>query len=190
MRRKGYILTGIVVLLFAGGWRYQVLNQTYPDPEEYVAGQGEQMDLGVYSFELKNWKWEDGRYISQILPDYVIMAEEDGSTYPAEKEKVGLAEVEISKHIEDDSYLDLTNVAFEMGAWHNQWDNELFEALNGEDCLVLELEKGETCTVIFPVVMFEFQFNKADWEKIETRAVNIVLACYPEKYVLQGKKAE
>lgn len=179
-----FAVTGGIALL--GMIQYITLNAKYPEPEEHIVEFGEVMRIENYSFSLKDWKWSDGSIVDDILPGYELLLYSDGRGYPSEKEKIALATVEICKNAEDDSYLDLTNIAFEMGAWHNQWDNELFEALNGKDSLVLSLSEGEKKEIIFPIAMFDFQFTRKEWENIEARKVNIVVTCYPEKYVLQG----
>lgn len=180
-----FAVTGVIAFLGITV-QYITLNAKYPEPAEHIAEPGEEMKADPYSFTLKDWKWSDGSIVDDILPGYELLLYSDGKGYPPEKEKIALATVEICKNAEDDSYLDLTNIAFEMGAWHNQWDNELFEALNGKNSLFLRLDEGEKKEIIFPIAMFDFQFTGKEWENIEARKVNIVIACYPEKYVLQG----
>lgn len=186
MKKKIIIFSVIIIVITLWSVRYITLNATYPNPPEHTAHVGETLDMGNYCFTLNSLEWHDGNIIETILPDYTIITYSNGEAYPADKEKIALATVEISKKNEDDTYLDLTKVAFEMGAWHNQWDNELFLALNGENGLFPEMEKGETIEIIFPIVMYEFQFDKKAWREVEENYVNIVLQCYPEKYILQG----
>jgi hypothetical protein len=116
-----------------------------------------------------------------MYSDYV-----NNIAYPVEKEKIALATIKIRKNTDEDVYLDLTNVAFAMGAWGNQWNYKLFAALNGEEKSVLDMSKDETTEIIFPIAMFDMQFTKEDWKKIEESELDIILGYYPEKYILRG----
>lgn len=188
MKKKKLFVALAILLGVLVGARYRMLNLQYQNPKEYIKKMNEEVELGNYLFELKDWKWGDGNIINDVLPDYALLTYPDGKIYPKEKEKIALATVRVCKKKKDDTYLDLTNIAFEMGAWHNQWDNELFEALNGKNSLILKLEPGEEKEIIFPIVMFDFQFSETQWKSIEDKGVKIVLSCYPQKYVLLGEK--
>lgn len=185
MKKRKVLLAVTGILAILGIARYKILNARYPDPTVHIAEAGEEISFDNYSFKLKDWKWSDGTIVDDILPGYELLVYSDGKEYPAEKEKIALATIEIGKNEEDDSYLDLRSIAFEMGAWHNQWDIELFEALNGDDSLEINLNVGEKREIILPIIMYNFQFTEKEWENIEKNKVNIVLACYPSKYVLQ-----
>ena len=182
------ILLGIVFVLAT--IRYITLNSKYPEPVEYITKFGDEMEIDGYSFKIKEFEWYDGSIVEDILPGYELLIDIDGNSYPYEKEKIALATIEVCKKSEDDTIFDLTNIAFEMGAWHNQWDIELFEALNGKESLILKLSNGDTKKIVLPIVMFDFQFSKNNWENIETRKINIVFSCYPEKYVLQSSEKQ
>ncbi len=188
-KKKIVIIYGIIIVL-AILWfiQYKNINDKYPNPVEHVAYIGQELQVDGFSFKLKSWEWYDGSIVEEILPNYKILTDANGVEYPFEKEKVALATVEFCKMSEDNTYFDITNIKFEMGAWHNQWDSELYEELNGENILFLELKKGEKVEIVFPIVMYDFQFDEQTWSSIEEKDVNIVIACYPEKYVLQNKE--
>lgn len=186
MKKRKVFLAVAGILAILGIARYKILNARYPDPTVHIAEAGEEISFDNYSFKLKDWKWSDGTIVDEILPGYELLVYSDGKVYPAEKEKIALATVEIGKNADDDSHLDLRSIAFEMGAWHNQWDLELFEALNGDDSLEINLNAGKKREIILPIIMYDFQFTEKEWENIEKKKVNIVLSCYPDKYVLQG----
>lgn len=191
MKKKYKILISSLVLLFflAVGIRYYILNTKYPNPEVQSAKIGETLEVGQYQFRIDNWEWHTGEFIDEILPNYTYMTNVDGSEYPADKIRIILATITISKTQEDDTYLDLTSFAFESGAWHNQWDSTVFEVLNPDiSGLELKLSKEESATVVFPIEMIESQFTKKDWKHVEDRTFDIVLSCYPVKYRLVGEE--
>lgn len=185
VKKRGILILGIVILLIClCGVRYYWLNSKYPNPSEISAGFQEPLDLGGYTFELTSWEWGTGEAIKSLLPDYTLIMDEQGKEYPADKEKVAFATVRITKNDEQDNKLDLTNIAIESGAWHDQWDYVVFEALNGNSSLVLSMDKGESYEIIFPIVLYEFQFHSYQWKNVENREFRIVLNNYPEKYFL------
>lgn len=175
------VVVATVIAVCAFG-RYISLNKEYPNPKIKTYLLGETVNLGNYSFTLKEWKWQDGEIVHELLPGYELI-NINGEEYPIEKERVGLATVIIEKSKEDDTYLDLTNITFESGAWGNQWDQELMFGINKElDSLLLDMKKGESREILFPITMADFHFRKSDWEKIDTREFYIVLGYYPVKY--------
>lgn len=183
--RKISILVLVAVIGLSAVWRYITLNQKYPNPKVTVIPQGETARIGNYEFVLKDIAWYTGEITEEIVPGYTIVSQ-NGERYPAEKEKIILATLSIKKMKADDTILDLTSIAFEIGAWHNQHEFFLFEALNGKGMMQLKLEEQEEKEMIFPVYMLDLNFKKKAWEQIEQRAVDVVLNYYPEKIILRS----
>lgn len=183
--RNILILALMAVMGLSASLRYITLNQKYPNPQVTVIPQGETARIGNYEFVLKDVAWHTGEITEEIIPGYTIVSQ-NGERYPAEKEKIILATLRIKKIKEDDTALDLTSIAFEIGAWHNQHDFFLFEALNGKGMMQLKLKEQEEKEVIFPVYMLDRNFKKKAWEQIEQRNVDVVLNYYPEKIVLRS----
>ncbi|SDF92646.1 hypothetical protein [Marvinbryantia formatexigens] len=175
----------IVLIGLSAVWRYVTLNQKYPNPKITIIPQGEAARIGNYEFVLKDIAWYTGEITEEIIPGYTIVSQ-NGERYPAEKEKVILVTLGIKKNKADDTVLDLTNIAFEIGAWHNQHEFFLFEALNGKGMMQLELKEQEEKEIVFPVYMLDLNFKKKDWEQLERRAVDVVLNYYPEKIILRS----
>lgn len=188
MKKKIY-LYGIVTLVLILAWsiNYKNLNAKYPNPTEHIAHLGEKLEKDGYSFCIKSWEWYDGSVVDEILPDYTLLLDTDGKKYPAEKEKIALTVLEICKLDDTEGSFDVTEIKFEMGAWRNQWDIELYEALNGTGKLYLDLEENERIEITFPIAMYEFQFDSKTWDSIEDNTVSMVIGCYPEKYILLSK---
>lgn len=108
--------------------------------------------------------------------------DEDGEEYPADRERVGVFTLRIEKTREDDSILDLTAVAFESGAWGNQFYMELMYLLNPQlEGPRLQMEEGECREIRFPMTMLDLQFGEGAWERIDQRDFYMVLEYYPEK---------
>ncbi len=183
MRKKMFAL-GTLCVLLACALRIVWVNQEYPNPDVASVGLNESLECGAYSVKLVLWEWFDGEVLKEIAPDYSVLSNADGSDYDTQKEKVALATIEICKEVEGDVPFDFTSVTLESGAWNNQWDNVIFEALNGEDCYNIMLEKGEKKQVIIPVILFEMQFSERQWKKVQEREYHIVFSNYPEKKMI------
>lgn len=192
MSRKGRVICTItagIVLLTGYIWRVTVLNQSYPDPQIRAAGEGEALQLGNYVWRLEEADWRDGAYLKDKFPNYIVAYGEDGREYSTEKECVLLIRVNISKTQDDDTWLDLTETAFESGPWHNQFDPELFELLNPDVPLIgFMLQAGSSVMLTFPVILLKDTFTENQWGDVKSGKMKIdtVLACYPVKYVLGG----
>lgn len=186
-RRKTAAVAVLLIIAVCAGVRYVSLNQRYPNPQVKTYALGETVRLGNYAFTLKEWKWQDGEILHELVPGYTLFQTE-GEEYPVKKERVGLATVVVEKTEEDDTYLDLTNITFESGAWGNQWDQDLMFGINkGLDNLYWEMKKGECREIIFPITVADFYFKESDWEKIDKRDFYIVLGYYPVKHQILCK---
>ena len=65
---------------------------------------------------------------------------------------------------------DLTGMAFESGAWGNQFDMELMYLLNPRlESLRPRLEEGEGVEIVLPMTMTDQQFTREQWERIDRR---------------------
>lgn len=176
----------LIGFLFAMG-RILYLNKKYPDPAVETYSQNSIIQLGNYEISLTDWKWSDGEIVHEIYPGYKLI-EMDGKEYPTEKERVGLAEITVTKTKDDNTKLDLTEITFESGAWGNQFDLELFMKLNPDlEGLVLEMEAGETKKIVFPMTMLDIQFSKKSWSHIDEKQFYVVVQYYPVKYQLLCK---
>ena len=173
----------LIGFLFAMG-RILYLNKKYPDPAVETYSKNSIIQLGNYEISLTDWQWSDGEIVHEIYPGYKLI-EMDGEEYPTEKERVGLAEITVTKTKDDNTKLDLTEITFESGAWGNQFDLELFMKLNPDlDGLILEMEAGETEKIVFPMTMLDIQFSKKSWNHIDEKQFYVVVQYYPVKYQL------
>lgn len=176
-------VAAVVCLILVG--RFIYMSSKYPSPQIETFQKNDVIQIGNYEITLTDCKWGDGEVVHQICPGYMFM-EIDGEEYPTEQERVGLAKIVVRKTGEDNTILDLSEITFESGAWGNQFDLELFSALNPSlEGLVLELEKGEEIEVVFPITMLDMQFSERAWKNIDERNFYIVLQYYPVKYQIQ-----
>jgi hypothetical protein len=182
--KKKWVVVLLTMLLILFCFHYYTLNKQYPNPRVYEAQINKKMIMGDYSIEMVSWEWNDGEVIKDIVPDYSILTNSDGTDYPNDKEKVALATIQITKNGNIDDTFDFTNVAIESGAWHNQWDSVVFEAINGEDCYSLDMKNGEKKQITIPIVLYDFQFSDSQWNSIEKRKFCVVFSNYPDKYML------
>lgn len=188
MRRKYRIILAVMFCALLAAYIFRViqLNETYPNPEIISAETGNELVTGNYVWKLEQIQWQDGSFLKEKFPGYVVAYNEDGSVYPSEKERVVLIHISVTKNSQDDTWLDLTEIAFESGSWHNQCDMELFEKLNPQiPGMRVQMEAGSSQEIIFPVLLLEDQFTKGQWRKVEERemAIDTVLGCYPIKYI-------
>lgn len=170
-------------LVFGGiGCRIFQVNLWYPSPKVWTGELQDSVQMGKYSITFTDWQWADGTLLKELCPRYRMITDENGMEYPAERERVGLITLKIEKGEEGQSILDLTNIAFESGAWGNQFDMELMYLLNPQlEGLWIQMEKGECREIIFPMTMLDLQFAEREWERIDEREFYIVLEYYPEK---------
>lgn len=187
-KRYGYIITFSILLI----WTVQFvrLKYIYPEPQIIVVNENEPLSVGNYLFTLDKFEWHSGKEADKYFPGYTLVLQNDGSDYPEDGFRFALVDLRIQKIGETINPYDLTNIVFESGAWHNQWDIILFDKLNPNTGLTLDLELNEEHTIRFPIVVVDVQFSKNDWKNIENRAFDIVLSCYPKKYVLRGNSQD
>ena len=164
------------------GYRIYRINSRYPSPEVWTGVLHDSVHAGNYTITFSDWQWGDGTLLQELCPEFRLISDEDGNEYPAERERVGLVTLSITKNAQDDTFLDLTSIAFESGAWGNQFDMELMYLLNPQlERLRLQLEEGESREIILPMTMLDTQFAEKDWEQIDERPFYVVLEYYPEK---------
>lgn len=180
IRLSGLIFVLIVLL----GLRYYEVNTRFPSPKEKTIEFGEGIDYNGCTYQLTSWEWKDGSVIKELLPNYSLLLQENGEEYPIEKEKVAFASIKVTNVSNQTQEVDFTSVALESGAWHNQWDIEVFNALNEGKGLVFQMEIGESCEIMIPIILFESQFTGNQWKAVEQREFHIVLSSYPEKIYL------
>lgn len=181
---KWMVFALLLLLLLFAIVRNLYLNRMYPSPAVETYSRNSIIQLGNYEISLTDWQWSDGEIVHEIYPGYKLI-EIDGEEYSTEKERIGLAEVTVTKTKNDNTKLDLTEIAFESGAWGNQFDLELFMKLNPDlDGLVLEMKAGETKKIMFPITMLDLQFSQKSWHDIDERQFYVVVQYYPVKYQL------
>lgn len=183
MRKKILLGIGMFVCLLSLV-RIYMLNIQYPQSKETVVTTGEVLKLDSYDVKMISWEWNDSSILKKIAPDYSIMTDEDGNDYPEEKEKVAFAKLQITKTTDKDEGFDITTISLESGGWNNQWDAILYEELNGEESLYLDMKKGECKEITIPVVLFDFQFHYKDWQEVNQRKFYIVFSNYPVKRMI------
>ena len=121
VKRAVFVLL-LIGFLFAMG-RILYLNKKYPDPAVETYSKNSIIQLGNYEISLTDWQWSDGEIVHEIYPGYKLI-EMDGEEYPTEKERVGLAEITVTKTKDDNTKLDLTEITFESGAWGNYYTRQ------------------------------------------------------------------
>ena len=95
---------------------------------------------------------------------------------------MGFITLSVTKVKDDTTSLDLTSLAFEMGTNGDQYDMELFFALNPTlESLEINLNAGEEASFVIPYIMDESRVSKTDWNRIDKMKLYMVLQYYPQK---------
>lgn len=175
------------------------INARYPDPGEQTCGLGDSVQVGDYTVTFQDWHWSDGEILHALCPGFCLLLDEEGEEYPVSRERIGLVTLTITKAGRDQAgtdqagagqamtddaavALNLTGMAFESGAWGNQFDMELMYLLNPRlESLRPQLEEGESVEIILPMAMTDQQFTREQWERIDRRVFYVVLDYYPAK---------
>ena len=194
MTRKILRIIGIMLsaTAFAGiGGRLYWINARYPGPIEQTCGLGDSVQVGDYTVTFQDWRWSDGEILHALCPGFCLLLDEEGEEYPVSRERIGLITLTITKAGTDQTGADqamtddaaqmpdLTGMAFESGAWGNQFDMELMYLLNPRlESLRPRLEEGEGVEIILPMTMTDQQFTREQWERIDRRAFYLVLDYY------------
>lgn len=202
MRTLGIMLSAIAFA--AIGCRLYWINARYPGPIEQTWGLGDSVQVGDYTITFQDWRWSDGEILQSLCPGFCFLLDEEGEEYPVSRERIGLVTLSITKAGRDQAgtdqartdqaganqamtddaakMLDLTGMAFESGAWGNQFDMELMYLLNPRlESLRPQLEEGESVEIILPMAMTDQQFTREQWERIDRRVFYVVLDYYPAK---------
>lgn len=177
----------LLAIAFVGmGCRIFWINARYPNPAEQIYGLGDCARIGSYGVTFLDWSWSDGEILHRLCPGFTLLLDEEGEEYPVSRERIGLAAFMITKERAGEDALDLTGLAFESGAWGNQFDMELMYLLNPQlDTLHLQLKEGESMEILLPMAMVDGQFTQGQWERIDQRTFYVVLDYYPQKMCFQ-----
>ena len=181
MKRKIIVVICIVAIaLFA--WRYIALNQQYPSPPTVYAAAREDLDIGGYRFSVIEMEKQDGSYIESIMPNYFLGYGNGEDAFRSKDATVLLADIRVTKLDDSDEYLDLTSISFEIGAWSNQFDKDVYARINEEHRdLYINMRKDESITLTLPIVLTKDVFVE---NNLSEKELCLVLAYYPVKYVL------
>lgn len=179
-------IIGMVVaaFLFIGGIGYRLywINACYPSPKINNYNIHETIEAGNYRITFSDWQWGDGTNIRKMYPQFEDITDEKGNLYPVSKMRVGILELTVTKTANDESILALENIAFESGAWGNQFDLELTYLMNPDlEGLRIKLKDGESRKILLPMTMYDTHFTDGQWRNIDQRKFYIVMQYYPEK---------
>ena len=67
------------------------------------------------------------------------------------------------------------------GVWENTIGPELYRGFNNTDQLKIELEPGETKTIVLPIQMERMFFTDKEWNSIESQEFQLLFTVYPFK---------
>lgn len=172
----------IGVFLFLYFYRYQTLQQKYPNPVNETVGIGEAIEDGSFTVTLQSSALIEGNELEKLAPNTVIARHSDGTPYEGRSIRILLANVRIKKTQECEDTYNFTKILCESGAWSNGLDGELFMQLNNGISMVHEeVAYNNYIDVILPFSMVETMFNDSDWKSVDSRSFGLIYSLYPIK---------
>lgn len=181
-RKKILFCLFLFLLLFFIMLRIWYINRTYPEPKVKTYSQGETLRTQDFELTLEIWKFYNQTDLEQLLANNHI-----DDIAPKAQKKMFCTQLSVKNITNEVNSIDITDFSFESLAWHNQWDMELFYILNGTSDMIFELAPGETCDVILPIILYDFQFKTHSWKNITQRPFFLVISYYPTKYVFTNQ---
>ena len=119
--------------------------------------------------------------MKKLVPEYVDPSIEDGTSDDMKALLVGVEITNISSEIQRVHARDFTA---QSGAWANGLYAPLYMALNDDASTIIALEPGEEIRRTFVYLMYDMQFCSNDWKRVGEREFDLVLALYPDKYLV------
>lgn len=179
---KALSIIAIGVFLFLYFYRYQTLQQRYPNPVNETVGIGEAIEDGSFTVTLQKSTLIEGNELKKLAPNIVIARHADGTPYEGKSIRILLADIRVKKTQECEDTYNFTKILCESGAWSNGLDGELFMQLNKGISMVHEdVPYNHYVDVILPFSMVETMFKDSDWKSVDSRSFGLIYSLYPMK---------
>lgn len=173
----GIILISILFLvLFL--IRYNYLNTKYP--EVIIDSSSMNEPVNYFDFSLCAEKYA---IINQNeIKEKNIISEQLPSGFET---KMVLVTLNIKNTSTQEKTIELYPFVLESNGWRSAFDFEAFNKLNSENVSTsLRLKPGKSQTVILPFTMYNSQFKKDYWAKLQNKEFDLIFSLYPiKKYI-------
>ena len=183
------IMTIVLAIVFSA-IRITYLNDIYPNPRIIKHKIGEIIDGGGVSVCVKKSELIGGQEFEDSFKNYTQLVEnDDGSVVRGEQYKVLLIYMDITNQTSETQNISVAQMYAETLTWTNGIDAEIFGMLNKDennfvDPQCLEIEPDQNKNIVLTYIMYDFQFQKNDWEEVKISNFDLSLSRYPVKHIV------
>ncbi len=180
----------IVLAVIFSAIRITYLNNTYPNPKIIEHKIGEIIDGGGVSVRVKKSELIGGQEFEDSFKNYTQLVEnDDGSVVSGEQYKVLLIYIDITNKTSKIQNISVAQMYAETLTWTNGIDAEIFGMLNKDnnvfDPQYLEIDPDKNKSIVLTYMMYDFQFQKKDWEEVKISNFDLSLSRYPVKHIVK-----
>ncbi|WP_080801321.1 hypothetical protein [Arabiibacter massiliensis] len=188
------IATACIALAVLCGFRIAQVNAAYPEQhsrafsigeEATYAGQdssGGQVEYGSILVRAEGSSLVDYEGLKALVPDHIDSFIEDGTFRDM---RALFVEIEMRNASSEVKKVYVRDFSPQSGAWTNGLYAPLYMTLNDDPSTIIELEPGEKASRTLVYLMYDGQFSGGGWERVSEREFELVLALYPDKYLIE-----
>lgn len=97
--------------------------------------------------------------------------------------------MDITNQTSEPQNISIAQMYAETLTWTNGIDAEIFGMLNKDesnfvDPQCLEIEPDQNKNIVLTYIMYDFQFQKNDWEEVKISNFDLSLSRYPVKHIV------
>lgn len=174
-------VTALLILIFLVSGIVQCckVNKKYPAPVVKAACMSQELMINDNNLKVTATGFELKK-IDELCPDHSIKFD-----YSADS-RIALVRLNVKNVSDGHEYFSLTSPVLTANGWKNGLFLDMFMMLNDE--YDTDLEPDESIDIIAPYAMFDYQFEKSNWEKIDSQEFSIVFDVYPERVYIDLSK--
>ncbi len=180
MKKKSKVisLAIIFILVIVIGLRYNYINNKYPQAPVEAYNLGDTFEYRGITVKVEKAKFISDNEIKNMNLEESTFLEND-------ERKAIVATVNFKNTSSKEQSIECDFFEAESIDWHNGLNYEMFITINGEEASPsLTLAPNEEITLDLPYEMFDFQYDKSSWKRIEEVKFRLTLDIYPiKKYV-------
>lgn len=194
MKKAPLIVVVCFVTVALCGFRIGHVNNAYPEQHtfKYTTGEqaiyggqnssGEDVAPGSVSVEALSSQLINYQEIKEIVPSYIDSMIDDGTSSDM---RALIVDIEIINTSSSTKTAHIRDYKAQSGAWANGLYAPLYMALNDDPSTMIKLEPGQKVSRSLVYLMYDVNFhNRNTWEGIDRRGFQLILALYPDKYLI------
>lgn len=176
-RRYKVIIIAVIVIIFASLFvlGQEKFRSTFPQAENIIYNIGEKGTLRDDKVELKikNYKWMGQKEFEKKYGKFA-------DAIPGSELKMLLVETEFYNKDKEEHVVEAYNYYIETLGYCNGVGMEGYSMINKKD-MAFTLKAKQKEEIILPYTIFDFQFRKNRWKKIEKEKFYLTGSWYPVK---------